>query len=126
MESSSEVFRGGDENVSGAGERHGEVVREPVDSVRNAEGIGGGNPDVVAAIVMETGANIETSSRMDGKRFTVVGTFVGENFDARRSKWCFVKIEGAMDLSVGRQLGVDARWAKQVQGEGSLRDEFVP
>ncbi len=32
------------------------------------------------------------------------------DFDAGRSKWRFVEVESAMNLSIGRELPVDSGW----------------
>ena len=74
---------------------------EPVDSVGDADGIGGGYPDLVASVVVKTGSKIETAGGVDGKRFSSFGAFVCEDFDARWSQGGLVEIEGAVDLSVG-------------------------
>ena len=55
---------------------------KPVDCVGNANGIGGRDPDLVASIVVETGAEIETSSGVDGEGFAAFGAFMGEYLDA--------------------------------------------
>ena len=58
---------------------------EPVDSIGNANGVGGGDPDVVAAVVVEARANVVAASGMDCKGFTAFCAFVGVYFD---SGWC--------------------------------------
>ncbi len=61
-ESRSEIFRSCKEDVGGTGGGHCEVVWEPVDSVGDTNGVGSGDPDLVAAIVMEARADVVTSS----------------------------------------------------------------
>ena len=100
-ESSSEIFGGGDEDVSGAGNWHGEVVGKPVDGVGDAEGICGWNPDLVASILVEARANVETSGGMDSKRFSAFSAFMGEDFDAGWCQWGFIEIERAVKLGMG-------------------------
>jgi hypothetical protein len=76
-------------------------VREPVNGVGNADGVGGEDPYIVAAVVMEARADVVTSSRVDRESFTAFSTLVCVDFDAWRSKRCFVEIESTVDLSVG-------------------------
>jgi hypothetical protein len=76
-------------------------VREPVNGVGNADGVGGGDPYIVAAVVIEARADVVTSSRVDRESFTAFSTLVCVDFDAWRSKRCFVEIESTVDLSVG-------------------------
>ena len=75
---------------------------EPVDSVGDASGAGGGDPYVIAAVVTEARANIVAASGVDRECFSTFGAFVSVDFDTRWGKWCLVKVEGAMDLGVGR------------------------
>ena len=89
---------------------------EPINGVGNADGVGGRNPYLVASIVVEARTNVVTSSRVHGESFAAVGTFMGVDFDAGWGKRCFVEIERAVDLGIGRELWVDAGWAKKVQG----------
>ena len=63
-ESRSEIFRSCKEDVGGTGGGHCEVVWEPVNGVGDANGVGSGDPYVVAAIVMEARANVVASSRV--------------------------------------------------------------
>jgi hypothetical protein len=51
-------------------------VREPVNGVGNADGVGGEDPYIVAAVVMEARADVVTSSRVDRESFTAFSTLV--------------------------------------------------
>ena len=73
---------------------------KPIDSVGNSDGIGGGDPDLVAAVMIEARANVISSSRVDGKGFSAFGAFMCVNFDPGGSQWCFVKVESSVDLGV--------------------------
>jgi hypothetical protein len=106
-ESSGEILCSGNENVGGTGNWHGEVVREPVNGIGDADGIGGWNPDLIAAVMIVAWANVETAGRVHGKGFSAFSSFVGVKFDAGWSQWGLVEIEGAMNLGMGGQLGVD-------------------
>ena len=72
-----------------------------MNGVGNADGVGGRDPYIVAAVVMEVRADVVTSSRVDGESFAAFSTFVYVDFDAWRSKRCFVEFESTVDLSVG-------------------------
>jgi hypothetical protein len=101
-EGSGEIFSSGNEDVGGCSKGHGEVVGKPVDSVCDADRIGGRDPYLVAAVVVETGADVVAASGVYCKRFSAFGAFVGENFDAGWGEWCLIKTESAVNLSVGR------------------------
>ena len=45
-----------------------------------------------------------------------------ENFDAGRSEGCAIEIEGSIELSFGREAGVDARRSEQIKIMSCLRD----
>ena len=77
-------------------------MREPVDSVGDASGAGGRDPYVVAAVVIEARAYVVATSGVDGECFSAFGTLMSVDFDAGWSEWCFVEVEGAMDLGMGR------------------------
>ena len=46
--------------------------------------------------------------------------------DAGRCKRGTVKVEGAVELGPGRELGVHAGTTEEVQGDDGLGDEAVP
>ena len=48
------------------------------------------------------------------------------DFGSWGSEGCSVVIEGAMDLSPGRQVGIDPGASHEVESYESLRQEFVP
>ncbi len=75
---------------------------EPINGVGNADGVGGRNPYLVASIVVEARANVVASSGVDGESFAAFGTFMGVDLDAGWGKRCFVEIERAVDLGIGR------------------------
>ena len=91
-EGSSEIFGVGEKDVGGAGSGHGKVVWKPVNYVGDADGIGGQDPDVVAAVVMKTRADVVTACGVDGESLSAFGAFMGVDFDAGWSKWCLVEI----------------------------------
>jgi hypothetical protein len=68
-------------------------VRELVNSVGNTDGVGGRDPYVVAAVVIEARANVVAASRVDGESFMAFSAFMGVDFDAGGSKRRFVKVE---------------------------------
>ena len=49
-----------------------------------------------------------------------------EDLCAWRCKRCSVIVKGAMDLCIGREVGVDARASQEVQGDKGLRQQPVP
>ena len=51
---------------------------------------------------------------------------MGNNFDAGWGEWCFVEVKVAVDLGVGRELGVHSRCAKEIKSDAALWNEFIP
>ena len=65
--------------------------------------------------MIEAGANIVASDGMNGKGFASISRFVGKYFDAGWSERCFVKVEMAMDLRMGRKLWINSRRSKKIK-----------
>ena len=99
---------------------------KPIDSVGNSDGIGGGDPDLIAAVMVEARADVETSGRVNCKGFSAFGAFMGENFDAGWSQWGLVEVERTVNLSVCGQLRVETGRTKEVEGERGLREKLIP
>ncbi len=125
-EGSSEIFGGGEKDVRGAGSGHGKVVWKPVDCVGDADGIGGRDPDVVAAVVVKARANVVTAGGVDRESLSAFGAFMGVDFDAGWSKWRLVEIVRAVNLGVGGQLWVYSRRTEQIECESGLWEKLVP
>jgi hypothetical protein len=49
-----------------------------------------------------------------------------KDVDARWSNGCTIEVIVTIELSPCRQFGIEARTAKEVEGEKSLRKEVVP
>ena len=70
--------------------------------------------------MMQARTNIVAADGMNCKGFASVCGFMGKNFYSRWCKGCFVIIEVAMNLGVGRELQVDARGTQKVEGDNCL------
>ena len=57
---------------------------------------------------------------------SVVGFFMNEDTDAGWGDGSSVEVEKSVELSPGRQFGVDTGGSKQVDCELSLFDKFIP
>ena len=120
------VKDGGSYAVSGGGGGHGDSGGEPGKSVGSAFGTSFPDPDVVTAVVVQSGADVPTVNSMWCPGATDSGRFVDKNSGARRSKGCTVIVEGTMELGIGRELGIDAGSAEKIQGDEGLGKEAVP
>ena len=65
----------------------------------------------MAAVVVEGRSNIETDLCVRGPCFLMLGLDVCQCSDARWCKRCFIKVEGAVNLGIGREAWIDSRWA---------------
>ncbi len=125
-EGSSEIFGGGEKDVGGAGSGHGKVVWEPADCVGDADGIGGRDPDVVAAVVMKAGADVVAASGVNGESLSAFGTFMGVDLDAGWSEWRLVEIVRTVNLCMGGQLRINSGRTEQIECESGLWEKLVP
>lgn len=111
FDGSGKVMHGGKNDAfSGLDGHLNGVVWVPFDSVGNAFGCRLGDPHFVAPVVLHGGAKVEAFVSMWCPRFAFVGEDVRENFDAGGRERGLIVVEGAVDLSVCREVGVDSRW----------------
>ena len=64
----------------------GFFLEKPVYGVINISGVGGLCPQIVTAVVINTGYNVISSSRVGIRKISAFGAFVGKDFDSRWSK----------------------------------------
>ena len=99
---------------------------KPVDCVSDADGIGGRDPDVVAAVVMKARADVVAASGVNGESLSAFGTFMGVDFDAGWSEWRLVEIVRSVNLCMGGQLRINSGRTEQIECEGGLWEKLVP
>jgi hypothetical protein len=100
--------------------------REPFKGVSNAFGSGAGNPYAVAAVMVEGRTKVETGDGMRGPGVAVGWFFMDEDTCARRGQGRAVVVEGAMDLGIGRETGIDAGPTKEVEADECLWEKTIP
>jgi hypothetical protein len=121
-----DVFDTGCNHVVGRGDGHGDLLRKPSESVGDAFLASGPDPGAVAAIGLESRADVPAIDTMWGPGAALRRLLVDEDSSARRSNGSTVEIEGAMDLGPCGELGIDSRAAKKIQREHGLGEKFVP
>ena len=95
---------------------HLAVVREPADGLGYPSSAGGGDPNIVAAVVPHCRPDIVSVGGMRGPGGAVFWTQVGEDFDAWGSKRGTVVVEGTVDVSICGDLWACVRRAQNVEG----------
>ena len=71
-------------------------------------------------------AEIPTIDAVNGPGAATIGCLVDENFGAGRSKGSFVVVKSAIELSFGRESGVDAGGPQEVECLCALVDQATP
>lgn len=88
---------------------HGAVVWKKFDSLGDALGSSCGDVNAVAPIMFRGSADVPAVDTMWIPGAPVGRCFVDKDFDARRCKRGAIVVESAIELSVRRESGVDAR-----------------
>jgi hypothetical protein len=101
-----DVVDTGDDEVSGEGEGHCDLGREPGEGVGDLLTSGVPyHPHHVAAVGFESGADIPAVTAVGRPRISFGGFFVGEDANAGRGKERLVEIKIALELCPGKQAG---------------------
>ena len=77
-------------------------------------------------VVVHRWSKVKSFFRSGCPGSTVFGTDVGDNLDAWRCYGSTVVVELPMQLGIDREVWIDSRGSKEVEGEHGLRDELVP
>ena len=80
----------------------------------------------MAAVVLQRGTDVPTVDAMAAVGGALLWGVVGEDATTRRSEWCGVEVEGAVQLQPSGQMRIDVGLAKKVEGEYSLGDKAAP
>ena len=115
------VTDAGEDKVGGVRNGHGDFGREPRECVAHSRGSGVPHPDSVAAVAVAGGADIPAVGGVWGPCGAFGGFDVDQYSDSGRGKWSSVEVEHAVELGVGRKLGVDTRSTEEVERQFSLR-----
>eukprot|EP00980_Cylindrotheca_fusiformis_P014020 scaffold3668_cov97-Cylindrotheca_fusiformis.AAC.4 len=84
------------------------------DCVGDAVGLGSGIEEAVAAVVFHGGPDVPGGLAVHCPAGAVGGLDVFDGLGPGRGQWSAIKIEGTVELSVGRELGVDARLTEEI------------
>jgi hypothetical protein len=114
------IKRGAGSHVGTGQVGHGEVMRQELDSLRDAGSIGSGVDDLIAAVVFHGRANIPTFFAVWVPGGAVSGRFENNDLTPGGSEGGAVEIKLAEDLGLGGEPGVEARSAQEVQREFRL------
>jgi hypothetical protein len=126
LKGKSDVVQARKNEVSRGGERHGNLGREPGDSVGDALGTGVPQPDRVATVRIQGRADIPTVEGMGGPSGALGGLVVNEDTDAGRGNGGAVEVKMAKKLRPSRQLGIETGATEEIEGEKSLGEETIP
>jgi hypothetical protein len=80
----------------------------------------------MAAVVVQSGAEVPAFNSMGCPSFPNGGLFVDEDASAGRGERGAVVVKRAMELCVGREGGVDARATEEIETKQSVGNEAVP
>lgn len=78
------------------------------------------DPDAVAAVGVLGRADIPAVEAMWGPGAAVFGLNVGDHTTTRRANRCSIEVKVAIDLGVGRELGVEAGATEKVECDFGL------
>ena len=93
---------------------YGAVVREKLYCACNAFCACFRDVDSEATVVVRGMADVPAIDGMRGKGGSIGWCLVYEYFSAGRRHWCFVIVEGAIELGLGRQAWVDVAGSEEV------------
>jgi hypothetical protein len=105
----------------------GEVVMMEVDSVGNAEGLGFGINDAMAAVMLQGDANVESVRATEAVPGAASGwLIVGDDRAAKWEERGGIVVEGAIEVFPGRHAWCDGGLAEEVECQLCLWKEQVP
>ncbi len=104
-----------DNSVGWCDGRDGEVVMTEVDSVGDAEGLGFGNNDVMAVVVLKGDANIESVRAAEVPGAASGWLIVGDDRAAKWEERGGIVVEGAIEVFPCRHAWCDGRLAEEVE-----------
>ena len=96
-----------------------------LDGVRDKEGFGVGVDNLEAAVVVESGSDVETRASVEGTRESRGGFVVNDDRAARGTDGSGIKVEGAMEVFPGQDSRCYGSLAEKVEGEFCLGEKFV-
>ena len=77
-------------------------------------------PDTIALVMVEGWAKVPSICTMRGPSLGGGGFFVDNDADSWGCEGCACEIEGTLELGIGREFGVEARGAEEIEGEFGL------
>ncbi len=106
--------------------RAGEVVMTEVDSVRDAEGLGFGINDAMAAVMFQGDANVESVRAAEVPGAASGWLIVGDDSAAKWEERGGIVVKGAIEVFPGRHAWCDGGLAEEVECQFCLQKEQVP
>jgi hypothetical protein len=125
-EGCNEISGGGSCLFGSRGMWHGDESREPSEGVSCAFAGCLLYPDGVAAIMVHSRSDVPTVDSMGSPRGANGRFLVAHHASSWRGKWHSVEVEGAMNLGVGRELGIDPRTSEEIERDEGLGEKTVP
>ncbi len=115
-----------DNGVDWCDGRDGEVVMMEVDSVRDAEGLGFGIDDVMARVMLQGDANVESIRAAEVSGAAGGWLIVGDDRAAKWEERGGIVVEGAIEVFPGGHAWCDGGLAEEVECQFCLWKEQVP
>ncbi len=115
-----------DNGVGWCDSRDGEVVMMEVDSVGDAEGLGFGIDDVMAVVIIQGDANVESVRAGEVPGAASGWLIVGHDRAAKWEERGGIVVEGAIEVFPGGQAWCDGGLAEEVECQFCLWKEQVP
>ena len=97
-----------------------------LDGVGDKEGFGVGVDDLEAAVVVESGSNVETRASVESPGELHGGFVVDDDWTSHGAQRGGIVVEGSMEVFPGRKGRGEGGLAEEVEGEFCLGKEFVP
>ena len=97
-----------------------------LDGVGDKKGFGVGIDNLEAAVVVESGPNIETRAAMEIPGELHGGFVVDDDWTPHGAQRGGIVVEGSMEVFPGRRGWGEGGLAEEVEGEFCLGKEFVP
>ena len=108
LESMDQILGGGGGGVGRGGARQRNLGGKPDEGISNSLTVGLKNPYLVTAVVFGGWTCVETEDCVRRPSAALVGQFVDEDAGSWGAERGAIEVEGAVELSLGGESGVDA------------------
>lgn len=104
----------------------GDAVREPVNGEGVANAKGAWDVAFETAVVVKRGANVPAVNAMRCHAGALVSRHMDNDASSGRGERALIEVEISIEAGIGRELGLAARRAKEIECDVGLRHQKVP